>query len=140
MSMRMKVFPLHLLNIGRNSFDMLEKFTVIDLIRTRSDSVATITGSAVKFNIQTAAELNYPAYVQFLIEQKNKQFAVRVCKEDAPNAVKFSRPKGEQKYAVKVTFPVAVDMIRKLMNWSKEENWKVVSIVLRKLVCRPWYE
>ena len=109
---------------------MLEKFTVIDLIRTRSDSVATIIGNAVKFNIQTAAELDYPAYVQFLIEQKNKRFAIRVCKEDAPNAVKFSRPKDEQKYAVKVTFPVAVDMIRKLMNWSKEENWNIPGIYL----------
>ena len=75
---------------------MLEKFTVIDLIRTRSNSVATIIGNAVKFNVQTAAELDYPAYVQFLIEQKNKRFAIRVCKEDAPNAVKFSRPRDKQ--------------------------------------------
>ena len=33
---------------------MLEKFTVIDLIKTRSASVVTFTGNIVKFNIQTS--------------------------------------------------------------------------------------
>ena len=38
---------------------ILEKFTVIDLIKTRSASVATITGNVLKFNNQTAAELHF---------------------------------------------------------------------------------
>lgn len=37
---------------------ILEKFTVIDLIKTRSASVATITGNVLKFNNQTASELH----------------------------------------------------------------------------------
>ena len=41
---------------------ILEKFTVIDLIRTRSASVATVTGNILKFNNQTAAELHYAPY------------------------------------------------------------------------------
>ena len=36
---------------------ILEKFTVIDLIKTRSASVATITGNVLKFNNQTASWL-----------------------------------------------------------------------------------
>ena len=48
---------------------MLEKFTVIDLVRTRSDAVVTITGNAVKFNNQTAVELHHPSPIQFLILQ-----------------------------------------------------------------------
>ena len=44
---------------------MLEKFTVIDLIKTRSASIATLINGTVKFNVQTAMELRYPAYVQF---------------------------------------------------------------------------
>ena len=69
---------------------MFEKFTVIDLIKTRSASVCTFTGNVVKFNIQTAQELHFPEYIQFLIEPKSKQFAIRACKEDAPNAIAFS--------------------------------------------------
>ncbi|MDO4564670.1 MAG: hypothetical protein Q4C04_03575 [Clostridia bacterium] len=107
---------------------MLEKFTVIDLIKTRSASVATLNGGAVKFNSQTPAELHYPPFVQFLIQPKDKQFAIRACNADAPNAVKFSKPEGEQRYPIKVSFPVAVDMIRKLMGWAQDENWNVPGI------------
>lgn len=71
---------------------ILEKFTVIDLIKTRSASVAIITGNVLKFNNQTAAELHYAPYIQVLINPKDKQFAIRGCKEDAPNAVPFSKP------------------------------------------------
>ncbi len=51
---------------------ILEKFTVIDLIRTRSASVATVTGNILKFNNQTAAELHYAPYIQVLINTKDK--------------------------------------------------------------------
>ena len=107
---------------------MLEKFTVIDLIKTRSASVVTFTGNIVKFNVQTAQELNHPAFVQMLIEPKGKQFAIRVCKEDAPNSVPFSKPEGEQKYQIKINNATVVDMIRKLMGWKAEDNWNVPGI------------
>lgn len=54
---------------------MFEKFSVIDLIKTRSASVCTFAGNIVKFNVQTAQELHFPEYIQFLIEPKSKQFA-----------------------------------------------------------------
>lgn len=107
---------------------ILEKFTVVDLIKTRSASVATITGNALKFNTQTASELYYAPYIQVLINPKDKQFAIRGCKEDAPNAVAFSKPEGEQKYAIKITASAVVDMIRKMANWSAEDNWNVPGV------------
>ena len=105
---------------------MLENFTVIDLIRTRSASVCTFTGNVVKFNVQTAQELRFPAFVQFLIETKGKQFAIRVCKEDSPNAVSFCKP--EQKTQVKISNASVVDMVRNLMGWKVEDNWNVPGI------------
>ena len=107
---------------------ILEKFTVIDLIKTRSASIATITGNSLKFNNQTASELRYAPYVQVLINPKDKQFAIRVCKEDAPNAIPFSKPEGEQKYPVKISAVAVVDMIRKIAGWSAEDNWNVPGI------------
>ena len=107
---------------------ILEKFTVIDLIKTRSASIATITGNSLKFNNQTASELRYAPYVQVLINPKDKQFAIRVCKEDALNAIAFSKPEGEQKYPVKISTAAAVDMIRKMAGWSAEDNWNVPGI------------
>ena len=107
---------------------VLDKFTVIDLIKTRSDSVATIAGSILKFNNQTATELHYAPYIQVLINPKDKQFAIRACKEDAPNAIPFSKPEGEQKYQIKISAAAVVDMIRKMANWSAEDNWNVPGI------------
>ena len=93
---------------------MFEKFSVIDLIKTRSASVCTFVGNVVKFNVQTAQELRFPEYIQFLIEPKSKQFAIRACKEDAPNAVRFSKPEGEQKAQIKISNATVVDMVRKV--------------------------
>ena len=105
-----------------------DKFTVIDLIKTRSASVVTISGTYIKFNIQTAEELHYPPFVQLLVNPKEKQFGIRVCTEDAANAVAFSKPEGEQKYQIKIGAATVVDIIRKMANWSAEENWNVPGV------------
>ena len=106
---------------------MLEKFTVIDLVRTRSDAVVTITGNAVKFNNQTAVELHHPSHIQFLILQKEKQFAIRVCKPDAPNAAKFCKGEG-QKGQIRITAPSVVDLLRKMGGWGEDESWNIPGI------------
>lgn len=85
---------------------ILEKSTVIDLIKTRSASVATIAGTVLKFNNQTAAELHYASHIQILINPKDKQFAIRSCKENAPNAAAFSKPEGKQKYQIISRLPI----------------------------------
>ena len=74
---------------------MLEKFTVIDILKTRSDSVATINGNCLKFNVQTCHELEYPPFIQVMMNAKDKQFAIRPCKEDDANAMSFSKPKAD---------------------------------------------
>lgn len=114
---------------------MLEKFTVIDLIKTRSNSVATVMNNGIRFNNPTAQELYYPPFVQLLINAKDKQFAIRASKEDEPNSVPFSKPEGQQKYQIKVSAPAAADMIYKMMNWNPEDNWNVPGIYFAKENC-----
>ena len=106
---------------------MLKNFTVINILDTRSDSVVNINGTGLKFNMQTAQELGYPAYVQVLISPKDKQFAIRPCKENDPSAVEFSKPKGEQKYRVMVRNAVILKSIREMAPW-KDDNWNVPGI------------
>lgn len=104
---------------------ILSKFTVVDLIKTRSDSVVNITGNSLKFNNATAEELGYPAYIQLLVNAKDKQFAIRGCKEDAPNALPFSKPQEQQKNPIKFSQAVVVDMIRKMAEWGIDEKWNI---------------
>lgn len=106
---------------------MLEKFTVIDLVQTRSDSIATVSGNYIKFNHQTAAELGYPAFVQFLFLEKSKQFAIRGCKEDAPNALPFCKVQG-QKGQIRVTQATVAAFIRRMGGWGADEAWNIPGI------------
>lgn len=109
---------------------ILSKFTIVDLIKARSASVATITGTSLKFNPQTAGELGYAPYIQVLINAKDKQFAIRACKDNAQSAIPFSKPEGEQKYAIKIGAATIVTMLRKIAGWSDEENWNIPGVYL----------
>lgn len=106
---------------------MLEKFTIVDLIKTRSDSVCTISGTHIKFNLATCAELRYPEYIQFLFDPTSKQLAIRSCKEDAPNSVKFSKPEGEQKSPISMSQSAVTDLVCKTMGWN-DPNWNIRGI------------
>lgn len=107
---------------------MLKNFTVVDILNTRSDSVVNINGTGMKFNMATAKELNYPSHVQFLISLKDKQFAIRACKENDPNAVEFSKPKEEQKHRVMVRNATILSVIRKMAAWG-DDNWNVPGVL-----------
>lgn len=105
---------------------MLKNFDVIDILNTRSKSVVNIHGNTLKFNLQTASELEYPQYVEFLINAKEKQFAIRRCKEENPNAIPFF--KEEDKRKVVVSHPVIVGLVRRMAGWGADENWDVPGI------------
>lgn len=107
---------------------MLEKFTVIDLIKTRSASVLTVTGNNIKFNNQTAQELEFPEYIQFLVNTKDKQVAIRACKENEPNALQYCKDGGAPKYAVKWSLPVVTSIIRKMANWQEKDSWNIPAV------------
>lgn len=105
---------------------VLEKFKLVELITTRTDSVATfLSGNLIKFNSATYVDLGYPEYVQLFVEEKGKQFAIKACKADAPNAVKFSKPAAEQRYPIKITCAAAANPVRRIMQWEPEESWNV---------------
>lgn len=83
---------------------VLEKFKLVELITSRTDSVATfMNGNQIKFNAATFVDLGYPEYIQLFVEEKGKQFAIKACKADAPQAIKFSKPAGEQRYPIKIS-------------------------------------
>lgn len=56
---------------------VLEKFKLVELITSRTDSVATfMNGNQIKFNAATFVDLGYPEYIQLFVEEKGKQFAI----------------------------------------------------------------
>ena len=84
---------------------VLEGFEEVELEQSKGDSVLTLTSSNLKFNKATAVELDYPAYVKMYINAATKQVAIKPCKENAKNAVAFSKDKSKQTYAIVVKVP-----------------------------------
>ena len=105
---------------------VLEKFKMVELITTRTDSVVTfVNGNNIKFNLATATDLKYPEFIQMFVDERNKQFAIKACREDAPNAIKFSKSAAEQKYPIKLTCSAAANIVRKIMEWLPETSMNV---------------
>lgn len=102
---------------------ILEKFSLIDLVRTRTESVIGFSGITLKFNNSTCVDLNFPPYIQFFINEREKQFAIKACKETDPNAIKFSKTAAEQKYPIKINNIGITSLVRKLMGWADTDSW-----------------
>lgn len=53
-------------------------------------------------------------------------------------SIKYSKPESEQKYQIKISATAVVAMIRKMANWSAEDNWNIPGIYFaddEALVC-----
>lgn len=101
--------------------EILEGFEEVQLEESKGDSVLTLTSTNIKFNKATAQELGFPAYVRMLINATTRQAAIQPCKENAKNAVPFSKDEKSQNYAVVIKIPALMTAIRKLAD-TEEEN------------------
>lgn len=102
------------------NLSLLQGFDVVDLVKTKGESVLTLTSNAVKFNKATAVELNYPPFIRVLINAKDHRIAIQPCTEKNPNAIQFSNPEGEQTYAIFVKVPALLVEIRRLMSFEED--------------------
>ena len=105
---------------------MLKNFTLIDILNTRTDSVVNVKGNTLKFNVQTAEDLDFPQYVQFLINTKEKQFAIRPCGMKDEMAIPFCN--GRERKKVVVNQATVAGLIRKMAGWSMEDNWDMPGV------------
>lgn len=105
---------------------MLKNFTLIDILNTRTDSVVNVKGNTLKFNVQTAEDLDFPQFVQFLINTKEKQFAIRPCGMKDEMAIPFCN--GRERKRVVVNQAIVAGLIRKMAGWSMEDTWDMPGV------------
>lgn len=103
---------------------VLDKFKMVDILNTRTNAVLTFErNNILRFNCAAFMDLNYPSHIQVYIDEKGKNLAIKACKESDPNAIKFSRPQGEQIHPIKFMCIPVSRIVRKLMEWDEEEGW-----------------
>lgn len=99
---------------------VLKGFEEVQLDESKGDSVLTLTATNLKFNKATAQELGFPTHVRMLINASTRQAAIEPCRENAKNAVPFSKDEKKQNYAVVLKIPALMTVIRKLADVEED--------------------
>lgn len=87
----------------------------------------TVYPDKLKFNKDTAPDLDFAEYVQLLMDASGKAFAIMVCDKDTVNAVSFfNRPKDSKPYPIVLRYAAAIKQIYTAMNWKTEGFYYVV--------------
>ncbi len=104
-------------------------FEVIDVSVTGTPDVH-ITQNGITFSLKCIEDMGYPQYITPMIDVKNKAFAIKACKADNEHAIRFSKPKGEQKRAIATSFSAIRRMIRGVMSeqWQPKNRYHITGI------------
>ena len=95
---------------------------MVELERSKGDSVMTLTSSSIRFNKATAQELGFPSYVRALIQAPTRLFAITPCSENTKNAVPFSKNEKMQNYAIFLKVPALISAARKLADIEESKD------------------
>lgn len=81
---------------------LLSGFEEVNVVKPLGKVVMTVTANAIRFNKSTAAALGYPAHVKVLVNAQTRQIALAPTTGRAENALKFSKPEGQQRLSISV--------------------------------------
>lgn len=85
-----------------------------------------INRSSVTFSRSVLEILCFPQYVQYLIDPKNRVFALRSCKGNEPKAKPFSKPKAEQTATISCSVKAFhTALIRLIPDYAEGKRYKV---------------
>ena len=103
---------------------ILDGFDVVKATRTFSISEVRVLKNRVSFNVCSASELGYPAFVRMFISKDKTQIALQPCEKIKPNAMKFFTIDGESNKKIKrigVGNRALATLIKSGIGWDSEE-------------------
>lgn len=105
------------------------KFEVIDVSITGMPEMH-ITQNGITFTRKLAEDMSYPQFVTPMIDVKNKVFAIKACKADNEHAIRFSKPKGEQRGSIVTSSNTIRHMLRNVMgaHWNNKNRYHIAGI------------
>lgn len=102
----------------------LEPIDMNTYSNTRPDLYINRTG--ITFSRGVLECLNYPAYVQYLLDPQNKVFALRACKGTETKAKAFSKPRGEQSNTISTNVKALQGALTRLIpNYSEAKRYMI---------------
>ena len=105
------------------------KFEVLD-IPARGTPDLFLNQMGVSFTKKVIEDMGYPRFVRPLLDTNKKAFAIQICKEGEERAMRFSKPKGEQKHGINTNSKVLFEAIRHILgeSWHKGMRYRIPGI------------
>ena len=117
------------------------KLIVMDFsINSATEPELFVNRTSVTFSRGVLECLSYPAFVQYLIDPKNRVFAVRACKSNKVKAKPFSKPREEQVTTVSSSVKAMHKAISQLIpDYTDAKRYKVEGqfFAEEKVICFP---
>lgn len=101
-------------------------FEVID-ITAQGGAELIVNRNSLNFSKKIADGLGNPPFVRTMLDKEKKIFAIQACKQNDSNAVKFSKPHGEQKGGVVIMSTAIIRILRTCMKdeWDQMHRYKI---------------
>ena len=98
-----------------------------------SEGVAyvSVTNNGLTFNRAVIMKMNYPPYVQLLINEDDKQIILQSCKEYDDKAVYFFKEKANGVLSVRWNSKDLIQTVARMCGWDlKNKSYRVPGIMI----------
>ena len=107
----------------------LSKFKTFDF--SEGVPYVSVTSNGLTFNKSVIMKMNYPPYVQLLINEEDKQIALQICQENDEKAVSFYREKANGVLSVRWNSKDLIQTVARLCGWDlKNKSYRVPGIMI----------
>lgn len=102
-------------------------FKIIDITITGSPTLF-VNRHSVTFSKRVVSDMDYPEYVQPLIDMENKAFALKACKPTDERAMSFYGRKHKPHGGIVLSSEPLRNLLKTLMseNWRADKRYKIV--------------
>lgn len=99
---------------------VIEGFTIFDY--QEGVPYVSITKNGVTFNKAVVMKMGFPKSVNLLINYESKKIAIKPCKENDKNAVRFYGKKKSGAISVRLNGRYLIKTIEEMMNWNLDNE------------------
>ena len=93
-----------------------------------------VNATGITFTKRVLEDMKYPAHIQYSTDTDNKVFGIKACRSVDKGAQPFSKPRGEQTYALSCNNKNILEPVREMMKgvWKDNKRYKVTGFMLDK--------
>lgn len=91
----------------------------------------SITNNGITFNRSVIIKMGYPEYVKLLINEGEKQIAVRTCSKEDDKSVQFFRQKANGVLSVRWNAKDLINTVARMCNWDLgQTSYRVYGVLV----------